>query len=39
LEETVEGALYWYDPEVVTGESLTRKQLSELFQNLSVQFT
>jgi hypothetical protein len=38
VEETVEGALYWYDPEVVTGESLTKKQLSELFQFLSVQF-
>jgi len=34
-----EGALYWYDPEVVTGESLSKKQLSELFQFLSVQFT
>jgi hypothetical protein len=37
--EDGEGSLYWYDPEVVTGESLTKKQLSELFQNLSVQFT
>jgi hypothetical protein len=34
-----EGSLYWYDPEIVTGESLTKKQLSELFQFLSVQFT
>jgi hypothetical protein len=33
------GALYWYDPEVAEEEALTRKELSDLFQMLSHQFT
>jgi len=39
-ETGLEGALYWYDPDTTIGEeSLTRKQMSELFQWLSQQFT
>jgi len=35
----VRGALYWYDPETVEEDSLSRKELSDLFQMLSHQFT
>jgi hypothetical protein len=33
------GSLYWYDPDSTVGEELSKKQLSELFQWLSLQFT
>jgi hypothetical protein len=33
------GALYWYDPEGSEEEVFTRKELSDLFQMLSHQFT
>jgi hypothetical protein len=40
IEETgSEGALYWYDPDITVGEEMSKKQMSELFQWLSMQFT
>jgi hypothetical protein len=40
VEETgTEGALYWYDPDTTVGEEMSRKQMSDLFQWLSQQFT
>jgi len=35
----IRGALYWYDPEVAEEDPLSRKELSDLFQMLSHQFT
>jgi hypothetical protein len=34
-----QGSLYWYDPEVLTEDPLSRKQLADLFQLLATQFT
>jgi hypothetical protein len=39
-EERPQGCLYWYDPDATVGEEpLSKKQIAELFQWLSVQFT
>jgi hypothetical protein len=39
-EEGPHGALYWYDPDATVGEEpLSKKQIGELFQWLSLQFT
>jgi len=39
VEEGPDGALYWYDPDTTVGEEMSKKQLSELFQWLSTQFS
>jgi hypothetical protein len=39
-EEKPQGALYWYDPDATVGEEpLSKKQLYDIFQWLSTQFT